>query len=133
MTVKKLTPVLFVAEIEPQLSFWVDKLGFAKTIEVPEGDKLAFVLLQKENVEVMYQTFKSVEKDIPAILTDVKKGPTFLYVEVENLDLIISAIKGAPVYMPVRETFYGAKEIGVRDPAGHFVTFAQMGAAAGHP
>lgn len=130
MTVKKLTPVLFVPEIEPQLSFWVDKLGFTKTVEVPEGDKLAFVILQKGNVEVMYQTFKSVEKDMPAILADVKKGPTFLYIEVENLDVIISAIKGAPVYMPVRETFYGAKEIGVKDPAGHFVTFAQMNAAA---
>jgi hypothetical protein len=25
--------------------------------------------------------------------------------------------------------FYGAREIGVEDPAGHFVTFAQMSAA----
>ena len=44
----KITPILVVEEIEPSLKFWVDKLGFAKTVEVPEGDKLGFVILQKE-------------------------------------------------------------------------------------
>jgi len=29
----------------------------------------------------------------------------------------------------VRDTFYGAKEIGVKDPAGHIMVFAQFGAA----
>jgi len=33
------------------------------------------------------------------------------------------------VVMPVRTTFYGAREIGVKDPAGHVVTFAQYGPA----
>ena len=35
MTVKKITPVLFAEEIEPCLKFWVERLGFEKTIEVP--------------------------------------------------------------------------------------------------
>jgi uncharacterized glyoxalase superfamily protein PhnB len=48
---------------------------------------------------------------------------------VENLDKIISAVKGVDVAMPVRTTFYGAKEIGVKDPAGHVVIFAQLGVA----
>ena len=38
MTVKRITPVLFVQAIEPVLPFWVDALGFEKTIEVPGGD-----------------------------------------------------------------------------------------------
>lgn len=54
MTVKKLTPVLFVPAIEPVLPFWVDRLGFAKTVEVPEGDSIGFVILQKDGVELMY-------------------------------------------------------------------------------
>jgi uncharacterized glyoxalase superfamily protein PhnB len=60
---------------------------------------------------------------------EVRKGPSFLYVEVEDLDQIISATKGAEVVMPVRTTFYGAKEIGIKDPAGHIITFAQVGVA----
>jgi uncharacterized glyoxalase superfamily protein PhnB len=127
--VKKLTPVLFVEKIEPVLPFWTEHLGFVKTVGVPEGDCLAFVILQQGNVEVMYQTYASVEKDLPAILPDVRKGPTFLYIEVENLNALKPALKSANVYLPERTTFYGAREIGVRDPAGHFLTFAQMSAA----
>ena len=122
----KLTPVLFVKEIEPVLPFWVDDLGFTKTAEVPEGNRLGFVILQKGSVEVMYQTYASVDKDMPAIGAEVRKGPTFLYVQVDNLEEVKAALKGAQVYMPERKTFYGSTEIGVKDPAGHFVTFAQF-------
>src|ERR1700684_2289166 len=131
--VKRVTAVLLAEEIEPCLNFWVDRLGFAKTVEVPDGNKLAFVILQKGGTEVMYQTFASVEKDNAQLAKDMRKGPTFLYVEVDDLDAVIAALKGVPVAMPVRTTFYGAKEIGVKDPAGHFVTFAQYGAAPQQP
>jgi uncharacterized glyoxalase superfamily protein PhnB len=129
MTVNKITPILFAEEIEPCLKFWVDRLGFEKTIEVPEGNKLAFAILQKGAVELMYQTYASAENDVSMVSPEVRKGPSFLYVEVDNLDPIISAMKGAEVVMPVRTTFYGAKEIGIKDPAGHIITFAQVGAA----
>jgi uncharacterized glyoxalase superfamily protein PhnB len=129
MTVNKLTPILFAEEIEPCLKFWVERLGFEKTIDVPEGNKLAFAILQKGGVELMYQSYASAEKDVSMVSPEVRKGPSFLYVEVENLDQIISATKGAEVVMPVRTTFYGAKEIGIKDPAGHIITFAQMGVA----
>jgi uncharacterized glyoxalase superfamily protein PhnB len=130
--VKRVTAVLLVEEIEPCLNFWVERLGFTKTAEVPDGNKLAFVILQKGSTEVMYQTFASVEKDNAQIAKDIRKGPTFLYVEVDDLDAVIAALKGVPVVMPVRTTFYGAREIGVKDPAGHHVTFAQYGAGAQH-
>ena len=129
MTVKKITPVLFVPEVEPCVKFWVDRFGFQKTVEVPEGNKLGFAMLQKESVELMYQSYASADKDVTNISQQVRKGPTFLYVEVDNLDEAISAIQGSEVYMPVRNTFYGSKEIGIKDPAGHFITFAQFEAA----
>lgn len=132
LSVKKITPVLFAAEIEPCIKFWVERFGLEKTVEVPEGNKLGFAIVQKGDVELMYQSYASADadKDAPAATAQaVRKGPTFLYVEVENLDQTIAALKGVDVVMPVRTTFYGAREIGVKDPAGHFVTFAQMGAA----
>lgn len=132
MTVKKITPILFAAEIEPCLKFWTERLGFEKTIDVPEGNKLGFAILQKGGVELMYQSYASAEKDVSATSSEVRKGPSFLYVEVENLDEIIGAIKGIPVVMPVRTTFYGAKEIGIKDPAGHLIIFAQLGVAPQH-
>jgi uncharacterized glyoxalase superfamily protein PhnB len=126
---KKLTPVLFVKEIEAVLPFWVEGLGFKKTAEVPEGDKLGFVILEKDGIELMYQTYASVDKDMPSVGGEVRKGPTFLYLQVDDLQDVKAAVKRATVYMPERKTFYGATEIGVKDPAGHFITFAQFAAA----
>ena len=129
MPVKKLTPVLFVEEIESVLPFWTQHLGFIKTVEVPEGNRLGFVILQQGAVEVMYQSYASADKDVPALAADVRKGPTFLYIEVDNLDALKPALLSADMYLPERTTFYGAREIGIRDPAGHFLTFSQMSAA----
>ena len=118
MTVKKITPVLFVEDVSPCVKFWVERFGFEKTAEVPDGDKLAFAMLQKGNVELMYQSYASADKDVEtAISQAVRKGPTFLYVEVDNLDETIDAVKGREVYMPKRKTFYGSTEIGIKDPA----------------
>ena len=41
---KQLTPILCVETIEPSLPFWT-KLGFALIVEVPDGDRLGFVIL----------------------------------------------------------------------------------------
>ncbi|HLG96269.1 MAG TPA: VOC family protein [Bryobacteraceae bacterium] len=132
MTVKKITPVLFAQEIESCVAFWTDRLGFEKTAEVPDGGKLAFAMLQKGGVELMYQSYASAEKDLKdaAVAQLARKGPTFLFAEVDNLEAIIAATEGAPVLTPVRTTFYGSTEISVQDPAGHVVTFAQFGAPA---
>jgi uncharacterized glyoxalase superfamily protein PhnB len=133
MNVKRITPVLLVKEIEPLVPFWVGRLGFAKTIEVPDGEKLAFVTFQKGSAEVMYQTYASVQKDAPKdISATAGKGPTYLYMEVDNLDAALAAMKDVKIVMPVRTAFYGMREFGVQDPGGHFITFAQPVAAPQH-
>ncbi|HXY26283.1 MAG TPA: VOC family protein [Candidatus Acidoferrum sp.] len=133
MNVKKITPVLLVKEIEPLIPFWVGKLGFTKTVEVPDGNKLGFVIFQKGSVEVMYQTYTSVEKDAPKeVAATAGKGPTYLYLEVDDIDAILAAMKDAKLVMPMRIAFYGMKEFSVQDPGGHFITFAQPAAAAQH-
>jgi len=125
MNVKRITPVLFVREIEPMLAFWVEALGFAKAIEVPHGDKLGFVALQKDGTEIMYQTHASLGDEMPLVLEAAKKGPTFLYIEVDSLGAVLTALKKYKIEQPERTAFYGMREVGYQDPGGHFVTFAQ--------
>ncbi len=119
LTFNKLSPVLVVDAIEPCLSFWTERLGFTKIAGVPEGDRLGFVILQKDAVEVMYQSRDSVRKDIPS-LADTPPGAT-LYIEVSDIAAAEKAVKGLPVVVPRRKTFYGAEEIGVREPGGNAV------------
>lgn len=126
MNIKKITPVLYADELEPCVEFWSQRFGFQKTVEVPDGHRLGFVILQKDNLELMYQSFASARKDAPTISKDIEGGRTFLYVEVEKLEPFITATRDMNILLPVRDTFYGAKEIGVKDPAGHVVVFAEM-------
>jgi uncharacterized glyoxalase superfamily protein PhnB len=120
----KLSPVLVVDAIEPCLPFWTDRLGFTRTVEVPDGDRLGFVILSKDGVELMYQSRESVRKDIPA-LAQVPAGGANLYIEVDDVAAVERALKGAEIVVPRRQTFYGADEIGVREPGGNAVIFAQ--------
>ncbi|HZF27470.1 MAG TPA: VOC family protein [Steroidobacteraceae bacterium] len=128
MQVKKLTPVLFVKRIEPCLDFWEKRLGFTRLAEVPEGDHLGFVLLMRDGIEVMYQTWSSVGSDIPPLGSEAATSRQFLYVDVDDLTSFETALKGIDYVVPKRKTFYGATEIIVREPAGHVVTFSKMGA-----
>jgi catechol 2,3-dioxygenase-like lactoylglutathione lyase family enzyme len=121
---KKLTPVLIVPSIEECLPFWVGRLGFAKSVEVPHDGKLGFVMLNHGPVELMLQSVASVAADVPALARDPYR--TALFVEVDDLAPIRKAVAGLPVTFAERTTFYGATELGVRDPAGNAVTFAQF-------
>ncbi len=125
MIIAKVTPLLYVDEIEPCLPFW-EKVGFKKTVEVPHGDKLGFVILQYGHLELMYQTKASVSEDVPSLANSPMKG-SFLFIEVDNLDEVEKALSGVKPITPRRKTFYGADELIVKEPAGNTVTFAQMG------
>ena len=124
-TTKKLTPVLMVDAIEPCLALWVDRLGWTKTVDVPEGDRLGFVILAKDGAELMYQTYESVENDIKAKVARPSATSVGLFLEVSDLEAIVEQIAGLEIALPRRKTFYGMDEIGIREPGGHMVVFAQ--------
>lgn len=121
---KKLTPVLFVERIEDQLPFWVDRVGFEKTVEVPHEGALGFAILVRDGVELMLQSHASVAADVPALANERAQVPMFI--EVSDINEIEQRLQDVPRVFPRRTTFYGATEFGVRDPAGNMVTFAQF-------
>jgi uncharacterized glyoxalase superfamily protein PhnB len=81
------------------------------------------VILAKDGVEVMYQSRDSVRSDVPA-LADAPAGSS-LYIEVSDIEAVERAVQGVEIVVPRRQTFYGADEIGVREPGGNVVMFAQ--------
>ena len=119
---RKITPILMVEAIEPSLPFW-ERLGFATTVTVPHGDQLGFAILEQGPVELMYQTVASVADDI-ACPTLVKGGITYL--EVDDIQAIAAAVPAEAVAVPLRQTFYGAKEIFAWEPGGNLIGFTQQ-------
>ena len=120
---KKLTPVLVVDQVEPCAAFWTGALGFQRTAEVPHDGETGFVMLQRGAVEIMYQSRASVAADLPSLAEGAHR--TVLYLEVGDLDAVEAAVAGAEIVQPRRTTFYGMMEIGVREPGGNVVIFAQ--------
>ena len=120
----KLTPVLIVEEIEKSLPFWMERMGFKKTVEVPEGDRLGFAILVRDGAEIMLQTVASVRKDEPRFAPDGASRVTALFIEVDDFDDVKQRLAGYPITLAERNTFYGMREIGVFEPSGNVVVFA---------
>lgn len=128
MAIKQLTPVLIVDQVEPCLDFWVERFGFARQNEVPGDDgALVFASVERDGIEVMYQTRASVVADSPGSAADLDGHSIVLFLVVDDIDATEKAVAGAPVVKPRHRTFYGSTEIYVREPGGHTVGFAQMG------
>ena len=79
----------------------------------------------------------AISPDVPFYEGDI--GDRELIARIANENQIEACIhfaalevtKGTEIVMPVRTTFYHAKEFGIKDPAGHYLIFAQQGAAPG--
>ncbi len=128
MALKQLTPVLIVDQVEPCLQFWVDRFGFTATNQVPGPDgSLVFASVDKDGIEVMYQTRASMIADAPERAAELNGRSIVLFVTVDDFDATEQALAGAPVVKPRHQTFYGSTEIYVREPGGHTVGFAQAG------
>ena len=124
---KQLTPVIIADAVEPGIAFWTDRLGFTVSNQVPGPDgKLIFASVEKDGIEVMYQTRASAIADQPGMARELDGHSIALFITVSDLDKVEKAVAGAPVVKARHETFYGSTEIYVREPAGNTVGFAQF-------
>ena len=124
-SVQRITAVLAVENVQPSIDFWQDRLGFDLTLTVPHEDTLGFAILVKDGTEIMLQRVSSILADLGAHTGEVNGRSTALFIEISDLEAVEKALDGYPIEMPRRSTFYGTLEIGVREPGGHFVVFAQ--------
>ena len=120
----KLTPVLLVEEVETSLPFWVERMGWQKTVEVPGESGAAFAILEHDGAELMLQTFASVTKDAPQFVSGPGHHQASLFIEVTDWADTLHRLEGYEIAMPERTTFYGMRETGVFAPGGHVVVFA---------
>ncbi|MDQ6828950.1 MAG: hypothetical protein M3081_08800 [Gemmatimonadota bacterium] len=124
----KLSPVLIVDAVEPCLAFWTERLGFKSDNLVPGSDgKLIFAGVEKDGVEIMYQTRASVLAEDPKRGEELNGRSVVLFIQLgslADLDGVERAVAGAPVVKARHKTFYGTTEIYLREPGGNVVGFA---------
>jgi len=114
-----------------EIAFVVDsKQETAMDGSIPEDAVFASVRIGDS--ELMLQERMSLVEDAPMVAADSEPGGTFaMYFRVDDVDAVVAKLpEGTEVLKPLQMTWYGMKEIWVRDPAGYVIT---IGTPEGDP
>ena len=123
---KKLTPNLVVASVERSLAFYVDTLGFARGMTVPDGSPFVFASVTSGPVEIFFNDAAAAIKEYPAFGGKPIGATGTMFIELEGVDALHERIKAAvKIVMPLVTQFYGMREFAIEDPDGYVITFAQ--------
>ena len=123
---KKLTPNLLVANVERSLAFYVDLLGFARGMTVPEASPFVFASVTSGVVEIFFNDAATAIKEYPAFAGRALGATGTLYIEVEGVDALHDRLKPTTkILMPLVMQFYGMREFAFEDPDGYVITFAE--------
>jgi len=123
---KKLTPNLLVANVERSLAFYVDTLGFARGMTVPDASPFVFASVTGGTVEIFFNDAAAAVKEYPAFAGRPIGATGTMYIEVEGVDALHDRLKAnVPIAMPIATQFYGMREFAIQDPDGYVITFAQ--------
>lgn len=134
----RLTPILTVDAIEPILPFWTEAVGFEITAQVPhppdaQDGPLGFVMLSRDQAELMLQTRASMEADLGASATEaggaglaqrLAGSMALLFLQVDSVDEVLDRISDPEIVVPRRTTFYGMDEVFILAPGGALLGLA---------
>ena len=128
--IRRLTTVVITETVDDCVAFWTDRLGFEETMSVPaqqpgETGK-QFAAVSNGHHELMFQTLRSSEEDLPGAFGLAEPRSFMLYVDVPSLDSAIERMDDLEPAVSRRTTFYGSEEIGYRDPCGVLVVLAEF-------
>jgi uncharacterized glyoxalase superfamily protein PhnB len=126
MKLQTLTPNVLVNSVNETVSWYKENLGFQLIMSIPEEGEMDWAMVQRDDVALMFQTRKSLAEDF-ALFADVPIGGSLsFFTKMTGLDELHKMItdKRAIVKEPYT-TFYGMKELMVKDCNGYYLTFAE--------
>jgi uncharacterized glyoxalase superfamily protein PhnB len=119
------SPNIFVTDLPGTIEFY-QKLDFQVITSVPDASgEMIFALMMNGATTFMFQTFKSIENQLPAVSRE-KGGSLLLYIKMKGIRAFFEKIrKTIPIMSGLEKTFYGATEFSVVDPSNFVLTFAE--------
>lgn len=122
---ESVAPNIFVNNMNETIAFY-KSIGFQQTMSVPEtGDDFVWVMMANGNVTFMFQTFESLNNDLPDISRQ-NGGSLLLYINLKGIRDYFESIKDkVTVLIGLEKTFYGATEFTIRDNNNYVLTFAE--------
>ena len=135
--VNSMSPNLMVADVAASLAFYVDGLGgtIAFTVDADQNsdmdggiiDSAVFASVRMGTSEMMLQERNNLAHDAPHAFSvdDAIGGSLSMYFRVDDVDAVLARLQSASdveIVKPLELTWYGMKEVWVRDPDGYVVT-----------
>jgi len=133
---EKLTPNMMVENVNNTVKYYRDVLGFEFVMGVPEKSQeivsepkvdqsLGFAIMKCNNIEIMFQSQKSLSEDIPEFgKMNVGCSITF-YINVNDVKQLYDNLKDkVTIVSPLATKFYGMEEFYIRDYNGYIIGFA---------
>ncbi len=137
MTFKKLTPNLMVEDVAQSVVFYRDLLGFELLMAMRDegpveglpaaGDKpLDWAMVQCDQVAFMFQQRNSLVEEMPALAGCEIGASLTLYIELEGVDALYESLRDkADIIKPPQTTFYGRRELYLRDCNGYILALTE--------
>lgn len=121
---ESLSPNIFVKDINTTVRFY-ETLGFKLMMQVPEEGDLIWAMMMCGNVTFMFQSFKSLDTELPEI-SRKDGGSLLFYIQIKDIRNFHDSIKDkVTVLKGLEKTFYGATEFAILDNNGYVLTFAE--------
>ena len=125
---KKLTPNLMVENVARTLAFYRDTLGFEIVTTLPEQEPFDFAIVQRDGVELMFQSRPSLSENVPALTGSPIGASQTFYIDVTGIrDLYESLREKVEIVVDFHTTFYGTQEFYFRDINGYILSFSEAG------
>ena len=120
-----LSPNIFVYSMNETIGFY-KKLGFEVIMTVPEQGDFVWVMMSCGSVTFMFQTFDSLQNELPEIKRDTG-GPLLFYIKLKGIRIFFEKLQHQQVTIlkGLEKTFYGATEFSIADNNGFVLTFAE--------
>ncbi|MDR1463308.1 MAG: VOC family protein [Azoarcus sp.] len=138
---KKFWTNMMVDDIHATFDFYRTALGFEHVMSMPAysaraedvlfeydaSKPLIYALVRHGDVELMFQERASLQEDVPAFADAQATGGTLtFYFGVDDVDALAARLKSVcEVVRDLHDTFYGMREIYVRDLNGYVLCFGQ--------
>ncbi len=119
------SPNIYVDDLQATIAYY-QKLDFHIVTSVPdESGNMIFVLMMNGTTTFMFQTFKSIENQLPSISRN-NGGSLLLYIKMKGIRAFFERVKAnIDIHSGLEKTFYGATEFSVIDPNNFMLTFAE--------
>ena len=131
------TPNLMTTDVNNTVKFYRDRLGFNLVMGVPfdsetpvtellDNISLQYAMLSKQGAMIMFQHQRSLAKEYDLFSDIPVAASATFYLEVESLDDLKAGLgDDVEIALPERITFYGMRELWIRDNNGYVITLAQ--------